>query len=80
MSVAQGPCSLCVGCLPEGEWCRACGFRQPTEPIEPLRSPLLEAVRKARGDLRGVEIEESIRALNEASAALSAAIESGGHA
>jgi len=30
VSVAHaGQCSLCVGVLPDGEWCRACGFNAP---------------------------------------------------
>jgi hypothetical protein len=59
----DGPCSLCVGAMPDGEWCRACGLGKPELPAksEP-RSPILEAVRKARGNLTGAEVVESILA------------------
>lgn len=46
----RGPCTLCVGALPEGEWCRACGYGQPegTERIEPMTG-LPFAIRLAKG-------------------------------
>jgi hypothetical protein len=59
----DGPCSLCIGAMPDGEWCRACGFGKPKSPAKSeSRSPILEAVRKARGDLTGAEVVESILA------------------
>jgi hypothetical protein len=60
---ASGPCSLCVGVMPPGEWCRACGFNQPEPTPDPEpRAPLLEAIRKARGDLTGGEVVQAILA------------------
>ena len=26
MSEPKGPCTICVGCMPEGETCAACGY------------------------------------------------------
>lgn len=58
----SGPCSLCAGAMPPGEWCRACGFGQP-EPNRPApRAPVLEAIRKARGHLTGEEVVQAILA------------------
>ena len=76
--MSLGGCSLCVGALPEGEWCRACGFGQvePAAPEQP-QAPLLEAVRQARGGLRGDEIKESIDFLNRASALIHGASKDG---
>jgi hypothetical protein len=65
-------CSLCVGAMPDGEWCRACGEGRPAGRVpEPPRPGLAEAVRVAEGKrLTGGEIEQSISFLNRAASAL----------
>lgn len=65
-------CSICCGCLPEDEWCRVCGRNEPERrQPEPPRTPLQEAIRKARGDEpTAEEIERSIHGLNCLSRAL----------
>ena len=58
----QDGCSLCVGAMPEGEWCRACGAGLPEpEPDEP-KSRLWEAIDRARYP----DPVEFINAYNEA--------------
>lgn len=41
-------CALCVGAMPEGEWCRACGEGAPAPPVAPMTGMSL-AVRVAKG-------------------------------
>lgn len=50
--MSSGGCSLCTNAMPEGEWCRACGFGLPTvdapEPVEPMDA-MRVAIRDANG-------------------------------
>jgi len=58
-------CTICWGCLPDGEECGVCGRGAPPEPTpEPKRSPLGEAIRKAQGHLNGDEVVDAIEAFN----------------
>lgn len=42
-------CTICVGAMPEGEWCRACGEGLPEPAPEPApKSALQEAIDRAR--------------------------------
>lgn len=65
MSLQAAGCTICWGCLPDGEECGVCGRGAPVEPTpEPPRSPLGEAIRKARGDVLPDEVPGLIEAFN----------------
>lgn len=58
-------CSICQGCLPDGEWCHACGFNEPVEsPAEKPETDLERAIRQGKGDYTGTEVVQMIQAFN----------------
>lgn len=59
----ETPCEFCIDAGADFDYCRVCGRGEPTPPaVQPQASPLLEAVRKARGDYTGAEVEHMILA------------------
>lgn len=42
-------CTLCIGAMPEGEWCRDCGYgKSAPERTPESKSALLDAIDRAR--------------------------------
>lgn len=62
-----GPCSLCAGVLPDGEWCRACGYKHPggRKPVEPMTGLPL-AIRLAKGACLSTDSREQREAFHAA--------------
>lgn len=53
--MSEDGCVFCIDAGLDFDWCRVCGRGLPEPEPEP-ESPVLEAVRKARGHLTGEEV------------------------